>query len=614
MKLFSNKLFYGVVVTAITLGACNPISKMSTNLKKAKFTMIPEILEVRGDSVDIGFKMVVPKGAIHKKGVIKLEPILRYGSDELVLKPYIIKGEKAEDPNANVTMKSEGGTVQYTDRVLYTPEMKRCTLYIQPNIKLKNDYDELLEKCIEIPKDSLGLGCITTSKSYRTNEEVAMPDSKCSGPKMERKANIYYIVDTWDFKPKLVQKKAKTSNPDELKTLVSYLQDKSGYNVVGLSLASMASPDGTYKRNALLSRNRDVTVYNFLKKEMNRLGFTAVNDSLFTSRVKITEQFEGMKEAIEASSLKDKDFFLNILNSNDDPDVKERKMRGENDDINTVCIKDKTTRLCKGPHGISYRYILDYIMPRLRRSEITVIGEKGCKAISEIAGVAKSGMDNLTIDELLYYGGSITETAEQERVYRHISTKYSDDWRGHNNLGAVLISQKKYSDAKVALDKAMNVTKDKAEVYNNMGICYRSMKMYEKSEENYKMAKARGLNVGYNMGILNMARGQYSDAVSNFKSSGKTCTYNMALAYTMNGEYTPADGAIKCQDPKELDKDAQGWYLRAIIAARSGNASDMATYLKKTIQIDSKYRAIASEDLEFFKYFKSTEFKTVVGN
>ncbi|MSQ78325.1 MAG: hypothetical protein EXR21_01440 [Flavobacteriaceae bacterium] len=592
MKFTLNRNIFAIVAIA-TLAACNPITKMSKALKKATYKMSPEVLEVRGDSVDIGFKMTLPKGAITPKGVIKLEPILRYGKDndqELVLRPYVIKGTKAEDPSANITMGVEGGIITYSDRIAYNPQMKRCTLYIQPNLKIKS-YDELLDKCIEIGKDSLGLGTITTSLTYATNEDVSMPDASCTGPILERKATIYYIVDTWDFKPGLVQKAAKTSNPDELKSLVSYLKDKSEYTLSSLRILSSASPDGTYKRNTLLARNRDVTAYNFLKEELKRLGFMEVNDSLIGARTQITEEFDGLRTALEASNLKDKQAMVDIINSSDDPDMKEFKLR-----------KD---------YMKSYRSVLNYIMPRLRRSEITVVGEKGCKPWFALADAATTNFEGLTADEMLMYGGKIEGISDKEKCFRVFASKYPDDWRGYNNLGAILITQNKHADAKVALEKAQVLNSSNGEVYNNLGICYRNLKMYDKAEENYKKAKSYGVNVNNNMGIINIVRGQYSDAINNFKAAGRGCQYNMALAYTMNGEYSPAQKAIDCMDAK--DKDAQTWYLKAVIAARAGNLTEVTTNLKKAIGMDGKLKAIAVEDLEFIKFFKTNEFKSVVG-
>jgi len=603
----------GLVALAITITSCNSISKFAKNLKKAQYKANPEVLAVRGDSVDVGFKVVLPKGTIPSKGVIRFEPLLVFGSDEIVLDPLIVKGSKADEPAAQYTSTDGDITAEYVKRIEYKPELNKCTLYVQPNLKIKS-YDDLLDKCIEIKKDSLGLGTITTALSYKNNEMVSVPDAKCSGPRMERKANIYYVVDQADFKPKLVQKVAKTSNPDELKSLVSYLKVKTEYNLVGITLRSMASPDGSYKRNALLARNRDVTVYNFMKKELKRLGFQEVNDSLFTGRSQVTEQMEELKVAIQSSNLKSKDYFLGILNSNDAPDVMERKMRDEyadgNNNIDHKKLRKQNPKLY--PHWTDYQYMLTYIMPRLRRSEITIIGEKGCKSLVDVNKFGSQGLfDSLNVDEILVYAFNNADLNEQEKAYRYVINKYNSDWRGHNNLGAVQIMQKKYADAKTNLEKALTLNKDAGEVYNNLGICFRYMKNYVLAEQNYKKAKSSGIKpANYNLGVLNLARGNYGDAISDFKASGNTCHYNMGLAYTMNGEHSSGQKAIDCVDAK--DKDAQAWYLKAIMAARAKDANNMGTYLAKSIQLDSKYRQLAMEDLEFLRYWNTNEFRAAV--
>lgn len=615
--MFNNikRIVIGSLALSLALTACSPISKFADGVKKTTLKANPDILMVRGDSVDVGFRVVVPKGTIPPKGVVKFEPLLVFGGDELVLDPLIVKGSKADDPAAQYTSTDGGITADYKARVLYRPELKRCTLYVQPNLKIKS-YEDVLDKCIELKKDSIGFGTITTPLSFKKDEEISMPEAKCSGPRMERTTNFYYVVDQTDFKPKLVNKVAKTSNPDELKTLVSYLKEKSDYNLVAITLRSMASPDGTYKRNAWLARNRDVTVYNFIKRELNRLGFAEVNDSLFSARTKIDEQLEELKVAIEASNLKSKQYFLDILNSSDAPDVKERKMRDEYGNGDNS-IDHKTLRKQNPsayPHWTDYRYVLTYIMPRLRRSEITLVGEKGCKPWFDLSATAKAGnFDALSVDEILVYGYKVEDMGEKERAYRYMTNKYNNDWRGHNNLGAVLIMQKKYADAKPALEKAISLNGTVGEPHNNLGICYRNMKMYDKAEDSYKKAKSMGVvkPAAYNIGVLNMSRGEYGDAISNFKTAGKTCHYNMGLAYAMNNEHAPAQKAIDCIE-NEKDKDAQAWYLKAVVAARAKDKDNMTTYLKKAIQMDSKLKQVAMEDAEFYSYWKTNEFRAAV--
>lgn len=606
MKFTTKTILFGALSASMFITACDPLKKMSKNIKCEAFKAVPSALEVRGDSVEVGFTCTLPKGAVAPKGIIKLEPVITYGnSEEKVLRTYVVRGEKAKDNADQVANKDGSVTVNYKEKVLYEPAMRKCTVVVIPNIKIKN-YDEVLDRCFELPKCTLTTGIRDIARTFESDEEVSIPTAGNNGPKMERKATIYYIVDTWDFKPKFLNAKAKISNPSELKQFVSYLSDKTSFALTGLTLASSASPDGTYKRNALLARNRDITVYNFVKKELKRLGYAEVNDSLFSSRVKTTEEMEGLKQAIDASILKDKSFFLDILNSSDAPDVKERKMREEYENGKNFVYKNSNKK-----HWTSYRYILDNIMPRLRRSEMTVIGEKGVRGWAEIKDFAENkNFDSLTSGEVLRYGFQIEDLKQKEKAYRFYISKWAEDWIGYNNLGAVLIMQKKYTEAKPQLDKALSLNREAGEIYNNMGICYRNLRQYDKAEESYKQAKAKGINNGQNMGILSMVRGNYSEAITNFKSANKVCQYNMALSYTMNGEFENAQKSADCIDSKK--KNSQTYYLKAVIASRANNINEVVSNLTKSFELDGKMRANAMDDQEFAKFKDKPEFQKVL--
>lgn len=605
MKFFTNKILLVTLTASLLITACDPIKKMSKKIKCENFKAAPEVMEVRGDSFEVGFTCKMLPGSVYKKGVIKFEPVLLYGNnEEKVLQTYVVRGPSAKE-NADITIDDKGGSFTYKTKVLYEPIMRNCTLVVIPNLKVKN-YEDVLDKCLELPKCTLTWGIVTTADSFNTEEQVSIPSAMNHGDAMGRKATIFYIVDGWDFKPKFILAKPQISNPSELKQLVSYLADKTSFALTGLTLNSSASPDGTYKRNALLARNRDITIYNFVKKELKRLGYAEVSDSLFSARNKTTEEMDGLKQAIDTSKLTDKKFFLDILNSSDLPDVKERKMREEFDMGKNHMYSNSAKK-----HWKSYRYILDHIMPRLRRSEVTVAGEKGVRSWSEIKDKAeKNNFDSLNSSEVLRYGYQIEDMIQKDKAYRYYIIKWADDWTGYNNLGAILIMQRKYADAKQQLDKALSLSKEHGEVYNNLGICNRNMRQYDKAEENYRQAKARGINEGQNMGILSMVRGNYTEAITYFKSADKTCQYNTALCYTMNGEFDNAQKSVDCMEPKS--KTAPTYYLKAVIAARAKKLDELTSNLGKAISIDSKMRSKAADDKEFESYRSRPEFQKLM--
>lgn len=136
------------------------------------------------------------------------------------------------------------------------------------------------------------------------------------------------------------------------------------------------------------------------------------------------------------------------------------------------------------------------------------------------------------------------------------------------------------------------------------------MRQYDKAEENYRQAKARGINEGQNMGILSMVRGNYTEAITYFKSADKTCQYNTALCYTMNGEFDNAQKSVDCMEPKS--KTAPTYYLKAVIAARAKKLDELTSNLGKAISIDSKMRSKAADDKEFESYRSRPEFQKLM--
>ena len=67
-----------------------------------------------------------------------------------------------------------------------------------------------------------------------------------------------------------------------------------------------------------------------------------------------------------------------------------------------------------------------------------------------------------------------------------------------------------------------------------------------------------------------------------------------ALAYILTGQLDKASAAIKCACPTSS-------YLKAVIAARQGNANEVKANLEKTSK-DEKLAERAAKDIEFAQY------------
>jgi hypothetical protein len=99
----------------------------------------------------------------------------------------------------------------------------------------------------------------------------------------------------------------------------------------------------------------------------------------------------------------------------------------------------------------------------------------------------------------------------------------------------------------------------------------------------------------YNMGILEIRNGKYSDALSNF---GDFKGHNKALAQLLSGSATAVKETIDSSNEKDM---AYSFYLKAVASARSGNNAEATSNLKTAVEKDGALKSYAKDDAEFIK-------------
>jgi Flp pilus assembly protein TadD len=164
--------------------------------------------------------------------------------------------------------------------------------------------------------------------------------------------------------------------------------------------------------------------------------------------------------------------------------------------------------------------------------------------------------------------------------------------------------QNKANDAETELMKADKLSPNNPAVMNNLGIVYRWKGDRKKAKEYYAKA-GNSTEVSYNLGVIAILDGKYSDAVSKM---GNANTFNAALAKVLNGQ---GDAAAQTLDNSPGKDDAISYYLKAIIGARSGKTDMVISNLKAAIAKDGSYKEMARTDLEFFKMRDNADFKSI---
>ncbi len=576
--------------------AGNSVKSMAKNFDKVELKATPDPLEEKGDSVKLNVTGTFPPKYFNKKAVMCFQPVMKYEGGEKKFAPIKFKGESVAGDGELVSYKN-GGSFTYSSTIPYEEGMDVSEVYLAPVIYPDNgqSYDNCqaaldgANKAVVAPERKLADGVIHTSKYLRNSETFAFaPDGYEKVTISTKESNLYFQVNLarldWHLP---LNKKEETLNA--LKGNTGDLEN--GWALKDITINGWASPEGEETFNQGLSQRRAETAEKYMKKKIkrllrkkdNNLPIESVDDVNFVLNANGPD-WNGFMKAVEQSDIKDKNAILNVINSAD-ASKKEEEIR------NMILI---------------YPEIERDILPPLRRAIIDVNTFEPKYSDEELAQISTSAdYAKLSVPELLYAATLTDDLNTKKQIYANTMAKEPRCWRAVVNAAAVELKLGNLDAAKELLDKAVKMNENSAEARNQYGIYHAMNGDYKKAEHCFLKAQELGANEDYNLGIINIFKGDYAKAVSLLK--GNNCDYNLGLAQLLNGDYEAAVSTLKC-----AKEDAQTDYLLAIANARQDNKSDMLTYLNKAIKADASYAKKAANDREFLKYAGDADFQAIV--
>lgn len=562
--------------TSVLFTACDGLGKMIKKQDLITYEVTPKPLEMHGDSVAVSVSGKYPAKLFAKKAVVTVTPVIKYNGGETKLKPVTLVGEKATASGTKIGYE-KGGTFSYSDKVAYVPEMKVAKLEIQAQGAVKKKTKDF--KPVEIAE-----GTIVTPLLVRNDEKGIMAkDAFVKSVSANQSANIYYIINQSVVRPSEMKS-------EEMKNLTQFIKDNAKnttwYEFKGIEVSAYASPDGELSLNQDLANDRAKSGSNALanefKKDKNKDN-TFGKDASQYKTVVTAEDWEGFKTLMEQSSIQDKDLILRVLTMYTDGEQREKEIKN----------------LSK-----TYKEVADKILPKLRRSVLTVVVDKKSRTDEMINRLVDSNPDSLSVEELLYAATLTQDVNKQMNIYKTAEKYYATDWRTANNLGVTYLLTNKVSDAKAAFERADKASPNNPVVQNNIGACVAKSGDRRAAMEYYNKANGAGSEVNYNKGIVYVRDGKYSDAVSAF---GSYKGFNLALAQLLNGTPESVNATIDASNEKDM---ALSYYLKAVAAARKGDASGLNS-LKTAIEKDASLKAMAKDDAEFIKWRENADFKSM---
>ncbi|MDR2361528.1 MAG: hypothetical protein LBD91_02245 [Prevotellaceae bacterium] len=541
----------GIAALLGMLGAaCSNPNKMVEAASQVQVKCEPAVLEARADIIEARYTVSFPAKFFHPKAIVEITPVLVYeGGEEATVSKWL-QGENVTE-NHTVIPKTGGGATQ-TVQFAWKPGMEAARLELRATLQYKG-------RTTAFPAPfKLADGTIVTYKLVDTDGvAVLAPDAYQKVYTETREAQIKYIINS------AVVRSSELSKTD-IKALESFLaeaEQDARKQAKGTDIIAYASPDGPLDLNTGLSSNRGKTAKDALTKATRKVKSQGV-----VNVSSIAEDWDGFRELVAESNVPDKDLILRVLSMYTDPVVREREIKN----MSKV-----------------YQILADKVLPELRRARLVAQVDVSNYSDEElVALVRQNNLEALDVEALLYAATLVPDNASKITVYGKAAQKFNN-WRAYNNLAYVYLAEGRTSDAKTALAK---ITTENDIVNTNNGIvALREGRIQDAERLLISIATPQARE---NMGAIAIIKGSYTDAVTKLANTG---SFNEALAGVLVKNYDKASNILKNLD------SAKAHYLNAVIAARNGNASQVAAELQRAYAQDASLKTRAQTDVEFAK-------------
>jgi len=538
-----------VAIIGITMASCSNPSKMAKNAQLVTVECNPQVLEVVADGITATYTMNFPEKYFHPKAILEVIPVLVYQGGEVAAPAFKLQGEKITDNFKPIYV--TGGNASQTVKFAYKPGMEKSHLELRVAV-----WNKLKKYDFPAPY-KLADGANITYKLVNTEGLTSiMPNNYQKIISEKKETQILYTINS----PVVRRKELTKTEIKEFEQFLEQIEKDGRREVKSTDIVAYASPDGPTTLNSKLSDKRGETAKKAFDKVTKNVPMTSpVNVKT------IAEDWEGFQELVAASNIQDKELILRVLSMYSDPAVREREIKNM---------------------SMVFKTLADKILPELRRARMIANIDYTNYNDQELVDLASSNVEIMDVEALLYTATLVKDYDTKVMLYKKAGDKFKCD-RGYNNLAAIALSNNKLADAKAALAKVTDKTS--AFYYNNIGVVALREGNYTSASEMFNNSSLK--EAKYNSAVIDILNGLYKEAANKLAGSK---TDNEGLAYILTNQLDKASTAITCKCPHAS-------YMRAIIAARQGNMSEVAKQLEIVYKNDA-LKARSQNDIEFAKF------------
>ena len=537
--------FLSAAILGLAAVACGSPEKMADMAENVTVKCEPAVLEVIGGEINAEVAVTYPADYFHPKAILEVTPVIVYEGGEAKMEPFMFQGEKVQDNYQVVPV--DGATITKKVNFQYVPGMEKCYLELRGTVKYKN-------KATDMPTKKVADGANTTYMLVCKKGKLDLKaDNYQEIIKQTAEGQILYSINSSTVR----NKELRSQSIKDFQAAIDEIKANERKNLVSTDVIAYASPDGKEDQNAKLSDNRSKSAEKAFGKVTKKHPVEGpVNVS------SIAEDWEGFQELVAASDLEDKELIIRVLSMYSDPAVREKEIK------NMSAV---------------YSTLAKEVLPELRRARFIANVEYTNYTSEELLQLIEENIDVLDETAILRAATLVKDNDKKVALYKKAADKFNSN-AAQYNLAVTYLKMDKMADAKAALAKC---EKD-ADWNNAMGVV--ALREDNLDEASKYFAAAGNATAKENAAVISILKGDYKAAAAALANAKG---YNAALAQLLVGNYAPA-AASKCECP-------QSAYLRAVAAARQGNAEAVKTNLEAAKKCE-KLAERAAKDVEFAQY------------
>lgn len=427
------------------------------------------------DHVVVSFDLHVDGLQVKQNNMLVLTPVLKSNAnplDSVTLPPVVISGKKrykilrrkeklgepllfAEEPQTVVVRKRN--TVQeipYQSAVGYRSWMQDASLSLVHEVSgcadcISLEGEELLVANI-LPKPYVPVYSLT----------YVMPEAEVKARSDRHTATFNFVVNRWKLLRDYKDNAAKFAEVDRI---VGEIKNNPDFEITQFEIHGYASPEASVAHNRMLAQNRAGAFADYLVTKFN------IDRALF-SVTGHGEDWDGLRKAVETSSLADKQAILDIIDRVSDPDARDAELK-------------------KLSGGETYRTLLHTYYPPLRRTEYVVAYNVRSFDVEEARVLIRSNPKLLSLNEMYMVAQSYPAGSKEFKEVFDIAVRLypESDIAILNSASADIES----GNMDAAIERMMKIS-DNPKVWNNLGVAYARKRDFIKALEYFNKSATQG--------------------------------------------------------------------------------------------------------------------------